>query len=251
MQRALSPTANPTRSHSHQPSKSPIPAPKLNLSPPSRPGSSVSNKLLSGLTTSFTAVLVSRTGRAGATLYGGASPDHTPARSSPAAVVAIDAVTRCAVKLQVGKCMYTTASVPLRRVFYAVLAGLTAEHQRRRVHVDVLRKPGVRAHQVGRAGHGGRESCQWPAAGFTFEQLDPPARRPAANAPKPDEVRGQYVVSNALSRKVITCRLTTVGRGENISKKVMCRVGGGTCYCCVRLRQNTDRLTTSRLARLA
>lgn len=64
--------------------------------------------------------------------------------------------------------------------------------------------------------------------GFTFERLDPPTRRPAANAPKPEEIRGQYAVSNALSRKVITCRLTTVGRGENTSKKVMCRVGGGT-----------------------
>ena len=63
--------------------------------------------------------------------------------------------------------------------------------------------------------------------GFNFERLDPPARKPAAKTPKPEEVRGQYAVSNALSRKVITCRLTTVGRGENIHRKVMCRVGGG------------------------
>jgi len=48
--------------------------------------------------------------------------------------------------------------------------------------------------------------------GFTLQRLDPPTRKPAANAPKPDGVRAQSAVSNALSRKVITCRLTNVGR---------------------------------------
>ena len=49
------------------------------------------------------------------------------------------------------------------------------------------------------------------------------------------EVRGQYAVSSPLSRKVITCKLTTLtrlsargsGQEPTTNKKVMCRVGGG------------------------
>ena len=65
-----------------------------------------------------------------------------------------------------------------------------------------------------------------------IERVGPPLR----TAPKEgDEVRGQYVFSSTLSRKVITCKLTTLtrigarGSGQEpmTTKKVMCRVGGG------------------------
>ena len=64
------------------------------------------------------------------------------------------------------------------------------------------------------------------------ERVDPPLRA----APKEgDEVRAQYAVSSPLSRKVITCKLTTLtrpgargsGQEPTTTKKVMCRVGGG------------------------
>ena len=47
-----------------------------------------------------------------------------------------------------------------------------------------------------------------------------------------EEIKAQYAFSNALSRKVVTCRLTTLTRsgrtgGDATTKKVMCRVGGG------------------------
>lgn len=62
------------------------------------------------------------------------------------------------------------------------------------------------------------------AHGFTFERVDPPRKTPAKAG---EEIKAQYAVSNALGRKLITCRLVTVTRGGAQSKKVMCRVGGG------------------------
>ena len=59
---------------------------------------------------------------------------------------------------------------------------------------------------------------------------------PLKAAPKEgEEVRAQYTVSSPLSRKVITCKLTTLtrlsargsGQEPTTTKKVMCRVGGG------------------------
>ncbi|EJD47970.1 hypothetical protein AURDEDRAFT_113237 [Auricularia subglabra TFB-10046 SS5] len=64
--------------------------------------------------------------------------------------------------------------------------------------------------------------------GFLVERIDPPLRA----APRQgEEVRAQYAVSNALARKVITCRLVVISRTKGAdateSRKVMCRVGGG------------------------
>ncbi|KAJ3999935.1 hypothetical protein F5050DRAFT_1563914 [Lentinula boryana] len=66
------------------------------------------------------------------------------------------------------------------------------------------------------------------AHGLLVERVDPPLRRaPGEN----EEVKAQYAFSNALSRKVVTCKLTTLTRsgksGMMTTKKVMCRVGGG------------------------
>ncbi|KAJ3799310.1 hypothetical protein GGU11DRAFT_679726 [Lentinula aff. detonsa] len=66
------------------------------------------------------------------------------------------------------------------------------------------------------------------AHGLSVERVDPPLRRaPGEN----EEVKAQYAFSNALSRKVVTCKLTTLTRsgksGMMTTKKVMCRVGGG------------------------
>jgi hypothetical protein len=67
---------------------------------------------------------------------------------------------------------------------------------------------------------------------FLIERVDPPLKV----APKEGvEVRAQYAVSSPLSRKVITCKLTTLtrisargsGQEPTTTKKVMCRVGGG------------------------
>lgn len=64
--------------------------------------------------------------------------------------------------------------------------------------------------------------------GLLVERVDPPLKK----LPKEgEEVKAQYAFSNALSRKVITCRLTTLTRSGKsdvmVTKKVMCRVGGG------------------------
>lgn len=67
------------------------------------------------------------------------------------------------------------------------------------------------------------------AHGLLIERVDPPLRK----VPKEgEEIKAQYAFSNALSRKVVTCRLTTLTRSgksaeSTTTKKVMCRVGGG------------------------
>ncbi|KAF5383713.1 hypothetical protein D9615_003661 [Tricholomella constricta] len=64
------------------------------------------------------------------------------------------------------------------------------------------------------------------AHGLLIERVDPPIKK----VPKEgEEVKAQYAFSNALSRKVVTCRLTTLTRPGKAghTKKVMCRVGGG------------------------
>ncbi|KAL1747811.1 hypothetical protein HDZ31DRAFT_30974 [Schizophyllum fasciatum] len=67
------------------------------------------------------------------------------------------------------------------------------------------------------------------AHGLLVERVDPPLRK----APKEgEEVKAQYAFANALGRKVVTCRLTTLVRpgkvsGPTTTKKVMVRVGGG------------------------
>jgi hypothetical protein len=70
------------------------------------------------------------------------------------------------------------------------------------------------------------------AHGLLVERVDPHLRK--SQIPKEgEEIKAQYAFSNTLSRKVITCRLTTLTRsgktmGDATTKKVMCRVGGGT-----------------------
>lgn len=68
------------------------------------------------------------------------------------------------------------------------------------------------------------------AHGLLVERVDPPLKRIPQGG---EEIKAQYAFSNALSRKVVTCRLTTLTRlGKSVgadltTKKVMCRVGGG------------------------
>jgi hypothetical protein len=68
------------------------------------------------------------------------------------------------------------------------------------------------------------------AHGLLVERVDPPLRV----IPKEGgEIRAQYAFTNALSRKVVNCRLTTLsragakGEASTATKKVMVRVGGG------------------------
>jgi hypothetical protein len=58
-----------------------------------------------------------------------------------------------------------------------------------------------------------------------------------------------------LSRKIVTCRLTTMtrsgsrGNGDTTTKKVMCRVGGGEIpSCCSCIRNVAHPLTDTRVA---
>jgi hypothetical protein len=65
-----------------------------------------------------------------------------------------------------------------------------------------------------------------------IERVDPPLKTVPREG---EEVRAQYAVSSPLSRKLITCKLTTLtrpsargsGQEPGTTKKVMCRVGGG------------------------
>ncbi|KAF8809463.1 hypothetical protein BYT27DRAFT_7187760 [Phlegmacium glaucopus] len=68
--------------------------------------------------------------------------------------------------------------------------------------------------------------------GLLVERVDPPLRK--NQIPKEgEEIKAQYAFTNSLSRKVVTCRLTTLSRSSKTgadtttTKKVMCRVGGG------------------------
>ena len=64
--------------------------------------------------------------------------------------------------------------------------------------------------------------------GLLIERVDPPLAK--NQIPKEGkEIKAQYAFTNSLSRKVVTCRLTTLSRSSNAetNKKVMCRVGGG------------------------
>ncbi|KAI0708810.1 hypothetical protein C8T65DRAFT_576056 [Cerioporus squamosus] len=60
---------------------------------------------------------------------------------------------------------------------------------------------------------------------MVVERVDPPLK----NIPKSgEEIRASYAFSNALGKKIIACKLTTMARtGRAPTKKVMCRVGGG------------------------
>lgn len=66
--------------------------------------------------------------------------------------------------------------------------------------------------------------------GLLIERVDAPLKTIPRDG---EEIRASYAFSNSLSRKVVTCRLTTLTRsgrtsGESaMTKKVMCRVGGG------------------------
>lgn len=69
--------------------------------------------------------------------------------------------------------------------------------------------------------------------GLLIERVDPPLKAPPKEG---EEIRASYAFSNSLSRKVVTCKLTTLtrsgARGGGMSKKVMCRVGGGEYLVC-------------------
>jgi len=66
--------------------------------------------------------------------------------------------------------------------------------------------------------------------GLLVERVDAPLKK--SQIPKNgEEIKAQYAFSNALSKKIVTCKLTTLTRsgkaGDVTTKKVMCRVGGG------------------------
>jgi len=67
--------------------------------------------------------------------------------------------------------------------------------------------------------------------GFCVERIDPHLRR---QPPPGEEIKAQYSFTNALGRKVVTCKLLIIQRstpktlaGHVPTRKVMCRVGGG------------------------
>jgi hypothetical protein len=72
------------------------------------------------------------------------------------------------------------------------------------------------------------------AHGLLIERVDPPLRTIPREG---QEIRAQYAFSNSLTKKIVTCRLTTLSRagskGEpsTATKKVMVRVGGGKHAC--------------------
>jgi hypothetical protein len=85
--------------------------------------------------------------------------------------------------------------------------------------------------------------------GLLIERIDPPLRKIPKDG---EEIKAQYAFSTALSRKIVTCRLTTMTRsgkaGDSTTKKVMCRVGGGVYFSlCLTSGSMIDR--SSRLAR--
>lgn len=88
--------------------------------------------------------------------------------------------------------------------------------------------------------------------GLLVERVDSALRK----IPKEgEEVKAQYAFSNALSRKVVTCRLTTLTRsgktsGDTTTKKVMCRVGGGKLPVSSFIVLRGIDMGTFRLARL-
>lgn len=88
------------------------------------------------------------------------------------------------------------------------------------------------------------------AHGLLVERVDPPLKKIPKDG---EEIKAQYSFSNALSTKIVTCRLTTMtrlGKGKtDITKKVMCRVGGGACFSRVVLCVSWLTIYISRMAR--
>jgi len=67
------------------------------------------------------------------------------------------------------------------------------------------------------------------AHGFLIERASPALRVAPSGS---QEQKAQYAVSNSLGKKVISCRLVVIKRSgasgaDGVTKKVMCRVGGG------------------------
>ena len=174
MQRTVSPTGNagvPVRSHSRQPSTSLVPAPKLNLSPPSRPGSFMSNRSPSTTTTSSTGVFSRRQAGRGRRYMAVLAPITHPHEiyQSPLAHLFRDCrhhgLDRRASSLQADLHrhllptwhFYSVPSCPGSRT--SVSGG---------VFTAMLTDTPVHSYQVERVGHGGRESHQWHAVWIYF-----------------------------------------------------------------------------------
>ncbi|KAJ8521243.1 hypothetical protein ONZ45_g2049 [Pleurotus djamor] len=219
-QRALSPTfsatsaSSPGRAYPRPPSRSMIPVPSLQLSSPSRPGSSMS-KYADDL-------------NASSTFRGSAMRAQTPeaavrARAQQVPIYPISASRSGGTRPPPSSFREgsgSTSRAPSRSGSRA--GSYTPNPDQGPIHEYILGNPkdplDVELTSI----------VNSIPHGLLVERVDPPLK----NVPKEgEEVRAQYSFSNALSRKVITCKLTTLTRsgraGDTISKKVMCRVGGG------------------------
>ncbi|KAI0033934.1 hypothetical protein K488DRAFT_46627 [Vararia minispora EC-137] len=209
--------------HPRPPSRSMIPAPKLHVSTPSRPGSALSD---------YFARAASPTSSVG---HG-----YTPGSSFRS--MAMRAQTpESTLKLRAGQAMGipTTPSTP---GFPRASRGPPSSF--RDTPGSVGRAASRNGYGYGNWGAEAEQHIYVPANardpldtevaavvnaiehGLRVERIDPPLRVPPKEG---TEVRAQYAFTSVLGRKVVSLKLTTLARpgGGTGTKKVMARVGGG------------------------
>ncbi|KAI0272513.1 hypothetical protein BC834DRAFT_1030596 [Gloeopeniophorella convolvens] len=245
MQRAFSPDPSPPRATTpggtrlpgpRPPSRSMIPAPIFHVSSPSRPGSAMSDYYGAGVSVS--------TADDGT---GTDSPPHSHAsfRASALRAQTPEATLRSRAQARghdeparrAAVAQRQAAAVELPRhvrdagAAHAVAAVVARERRRRHEQ-----RGGSPAHLYTPGNPRDPLDAEVAAIvngiahGLLVERVDAPLR---AVPREGEEIRAQYAFSNALARKTVTCRLTTLSRagakGEpsTATKKVMVRVGGG------------------------
>ena len=203
---SVSNTSSPPSHLPRPPSRSMIPVPTVHLHTPSRPSSSLSNVSRSQSPTM-------RTFRSSA--LDAQTPESTlrarprmPVNRLPPSSFRDGNSSRAASRpgSRVGAYTPTMDNFPL----HEYVAGNTADP----LDVEVANVVNSIVHSL------------------LVERVDPPLRK--NQIPKEgEEIKAQYAFTSSLSKKVVTCRLTTLSRSgktgadATTTKKVMCRVGGG------------------------
>lgn len=196
MQRAFSPTRcqTPSQHPPRPPSRSMIPVPSVQIQGASRPSSAMSNYARPDSAMSF---------RGGDALRSTPRPSVIQTRGVPPSAFKDSSAPR------------TPHSRPPSRTGAATPS---VDGKGYPVHVYVASNPkDPLDNEVAAIANAISHS-------LLIERVDPPLRAPPREG---EEIRAQYAFSNTLARKVVTCKLTTMARREHITKKVMCRVGGG------------------------
>ncbi|KZV68219.1 hypothetical protein PENSPDRAFT_23549 [Peniophora sp. CONT] len=222
MQRAFSPPPNRAETpggtripHARPPSRSMIPAPVFQFSSPSRPGSAMDSSPIRGPPSDYFARAMSPTGSTATSAGGALSPRSAMMGLPPSSFRDGPGGTPSGIRVPSSLAMRS----PSRSLSRASAAGALGEGAPTHVYTPGNPRDPLDAEVAA--------IVNSVAHTLLVERVDPPLRN--NQLPKEgEEQQAQYALSSSLSRKVVTCRLTTLARpGSTATKKVMVRVGGG------------------------